>query len=182
MSTGAVSNLCFSLNPAPPVYLSLSSTNYFTNNSEIVISSIGKTNDDALVCHSDLSTCCSSRENPSGPMGMGEWRFPGGANIPISYMATPNDNYYKTRDTKLIRLHRRNNDMYTGTYCCVIPTSGGMETFCANLSEWESFGNTLVYNSNWLICMTDWFSFCSCTISYYNFHKRYITIHWWVLY
>ena len=43
---------------------------------------------------------------------------------------------YRTRDEAVIRLHRRGTIATpTGTYCCVIPTSEGERTFCANLGE-----------------------------------------------
>ena len=128
-----MNHVIFSLNPGPPVYLSLSYTNYFTNNSVIETSSIGETNEDALVCHTDLSTCCRGADNPSGPMGMGEWVFPNGTNVPRD--GSSNNDYFRTRDTKLIRLHQRNNNMTTGLYCCVIPIIGGERTFCASLGE-----------------------------------------------
>ena len=130
-----MNHVIFSLNPGPPVYLSLSSTNYFTNNSEIEISSIGETDDDALVCHTDLSTCCRGLDNTAGTGGMGEWRFPNGTNVPSNFAVSSNDNYFRTRDTRLIRLNHRNNGMITGTFCCVLPTSRGMESFCASLGE-----------------------------------------------
>ncbi len=40
----------------PPVYLSLSSTNYLSGLSEIPLSSVGEGS--GLVCHTDLAGCC----------------------------------------------------------------------------------------------------------------------------
>ena len=101
-----------------------------------MISSIGDTNDVALVCHTDLTTCCRASDTPIDVGSIGEWMFPDGTYVLGSIMAAPTDNYFRTRNEQLIRLHRRNNaNSPTGLYCCVIPTSGGMETFCANLGE-----------------------------------------------
>ena len=63
--------------------------------------------------------------------------FPNGTNILGSVMAAPTDDYFRSRNQQLIRLHRRNNaNSPTGLYCCVMPVnSGGMETFCAYLGE-----------------------------------------------
>ena len=101
-----------------------------------MISSIGDTNDVALVCHTDLTSCCRTSDTGTG-VPTGEWMFPDGTNVASSIMAAPTDNYFRTRNEQLIRLHRRNNATSpTGLYCCVIPVDGGgMETFCANLGE-----------------------------------------------
>ena len=130
------SNLLFLL--VPPVYLSLSGSNYFTSNSEIVISSIGDTNDVALVCHTDLATCCRASDDPNpGGVGRGDWMFPNGIVLLAATTVTSDTNViYRSRDTAVVRLHRRGTiTTPTGTYCCVIPTSGGERTFCANLGE-----------------------------------------------
>ena len=100
-----------------------------------MISSIGDTNDVALVCHTDLSTCCRASDTLTG-VPTGEWKYPNGTNVLGSKMAAPTDDYFRSRNKQLIRIHRRNNaNSPTGTYCCVIPTSGGERTFCANLGE-----------------------------------------------
>ena len=123
----------------PLVYLSLSGTNYLTSNPEIVISSIGDAKEDALVCHTDLATCCRADNDPTNPdrVGRGDWMFPNGTVLPAGTTVTSDTNVtYRTRDKAVIRLHRRGTiTTPTGTYCCMIPTSGGGRTFCANLGE-----------------------------------------------
>lgn len=116
------------ISATPPVYLSLSSTNYVTSNSEIEIGSIGESNDQALVCHTDLSTTAG-----------GEWLFPNGSFVPpLSNPSLSDSNtFLTTTNTSVVRLHAKGiTTSLTGTYCCVIHTSRGERTFCANLGEY----------------------------------------------
>ena len=108
-------------------------------NSQIDIDSIGESDEQALVCHTDSPVCCRGMDNPNGFTGSGEWLFPNGTTIVRSQDVTVSDTdlFYRSRDTQLIRLHRRGNiTMPTGTYCCIVPVaSGGDKTFCVELGE-----------------------------------------------
>ena len=114
-------------------FLSFQGTTYTTNNSNIVLTRIEITNDTSLTCHTDLTTCCRAVDKePSLNIGTGEWLFPDGTSV-VRQRVTGSRFYY-TRFHQAIRLYR-NNDTETplGTYCCRIPDSGVLKTFCANL-------------------------------------------------
>ncbi len=128
------------------VYLSLGSTPFTTNNTGILITSIG---DDAegglpsLTCHTDLTQCCRSIADNNGNEGLGQWTYPDGSVILGN--AKSQAGFYLVRNApRVIKLARRQNltttfSPPTGSYCCTIPTTKQNMTFCANLGEW--FGN-----------------------------------------
>ncbi len=120
-------------------YLSLGSTNITTNNTEIIITSIG---DDAegglpsLTCHTD--------NNDNGDLG--QWTDPDG-NVVLSNAISQANGYtlYIVRNApRVIKLARRRNltttfnfpFSRTGSYCCTIPTIQQYMSLCANLGEW----------------------------------------------
>ena len=123
------------------VYLSLGSINITTNNTEDLITDIGEDVPGGLpflTCHTDLTECC--RNSDTG--GRGEWYYPDGRMVPSQ---ATGESFYRVRNApQVVRLARR-HDIYrystytlspTGTYCCVIPTTGGEMTFCANIGEY----------------------------------------------
>ena len=126
-------------------YLSLGSTIITTNNSEVIITDIGE---DApiglpsLTCNTDLTTCCRNSDT-GGQGGRGEWYYPDGTAVKNNAdSVAADDSFYRVRNApQVIRLARRNsNNVHgllspTGSYCCVIPTTGGDMTFCANIGE-----------------------------------------------
>ena len=66
---------------------------------------------------------------------MGEWYYPDGRMVPNR---TAGEGFYRVRNApQVIRLASRANNPIspTGSYCCVIPTTGGEMTFCANIGE-----------------------------------------------
>ena len=125
------------------VYLSLGSTTITTNNTEVLITGLGEDvpgGSPSLTCHTDLTSCCrTSDNNMMGPLG-GEWYYPDGRMVPNS---AAGEGFYRIRNApQVARLARRIvapgvtlTMGPTGTYCCVIPTTGGEMTFCANLGE-----------------------------------------------
>ena len=136
--TGMMFRLCLSLICiVPSVYLSLGSTDYVVNNSQIDIKSIGESHDQVLVCHTNSTACCRGQDDPSTVTGSGEWLFPNGAAvIPIQHVTElDTDLFYRSRHQQLIRLHRRGDvSMPTGSYCCLIPVATrGEMTFCLDL-------------------------------------------------
>ncbi len=127
------------------VYLSLGSAgpNITTDNTEILITDIGE-EDDALprlTCHTDSPTCCRSIADNGGNGGLGQWTYPDGSMVLNNADSmTAGDGFYFNRvDPQVIHLNRRetNNRLSpTGSYCCTVPTNGGvMMTLCANLGE-----------------------------------------------
>ena len=99
----------------PPVYLSLSSTNYLSGLSEIPLSSLGKGS--GLVCHTDLAGCCEGNT--------GDWYYPNGS------VVTEDGALYVSGGQMSVSLMMSGTASAPGgVYCCVLPTSGGMSTAC----------------------------------------------------
>ncbi len=128
------------------VYLTLGSgpsITTSTNNVEIPITAIGEDGGlPSLTCHTDLTACCRSAVENNNMGGLGQWTYPNGSvllNNPNS-MTAGEEFYVLRNDAQLLRLSRRegNNPLTpTGSYCCTVPTTGGvMMTLCANLGEW----------------------------------------------
>lgn len=113
------------------VYLSLENRN-FANNTEFPISNITEDLSSRLTCHTDLTECCRAKD--TGTVAMGEWYYPSGRVIPKQDVG---DNFYRVRDApQLIRLSHRGGTLGpTGSYCCVIPTTEGEMTICANIGQ-----------------------------------------------
>ena len=118
-------------NPGQPVFLSLQGISYSTNNSNILVTGIGTSQESSLNCHTDSTTCCRDRDNPQG--GSGEWLFPNGTRITENSIV--GDRFYWVRNLQAVRLYRR-GDVQTplGSYCCRIPNRhGNVVSVCANL-------------------------------------------------
>ncbi len=99
----------------PPVYLSLSSTNYLSGLSEIPLSSVG--DGSGLVCHTNLAGCCEGNT--------GDWHYPNGS------VVMEDGALYISRGQMSVRLMMSGTATApAGVYCCVVPTSGGMDTAC----------------------------------------------------
>ena len=111
-----------------------------TNNTEILITDIGEGVPDgflSLTCHTDLTECCRNRET-GYQGGKGKWYYPNGTALKNNFAAiAAGEGFYFVRNApQVIRLCRReliNPLSPTGSYCCVIPTTGGEMTFCAKL-------------------------------------------------
>ena len=124
------------------VYLSLGSTIINTNDTVIFITDIGEDVPGglpSLTCHTDLTACCRNFDT-GGQGGRGEWYYPDGKVVlnNAGSMAA-GENFYRVRNVpQVIRLARRSNiNSYdpNGSYCCVVPTTGGEMTFCAHLGN-----------------------------------------------
>ena len=82
--------------------------------------------DAALLCTTDSDSCC----NGTGRLGYitigraGEFYFPDGTQVPISYNSLAR-NYYRNRIPGAIRLNRRSNGTITGRFRCEIPDASG---------------------------------------------------------
>ena len=114
-----------------------------TNNTEVLITDIGEDGPGglpSLTCHTDLTECCRNSDT-GGQGGRGEWYYPNGRIVPNS---AAGEGFYRVRNApQVARLARRvggSGVTYTlsptGSYCCVIPTTGGEMTFCANIGEY----------------------------------------------
>ena len=117
----------------PPVYLSLSSTNYLSGLSEVSLSSVGEGRGSSLVCHTDLASCC--RQLDSGVEdGLGEWHYPDGSAVGSS---REGDGLYVSRGQMSISLNHRGdgNSVFGGIYCCVVPTTEGVFDSCVKIGK-----------------------------------------------
>ena len=127
------------------VYLSLGSFNFITNNTEIPITRVGENIPGglpSLVCHTDLTECCRGIDT-GVEGGLGEWYYPDGRVVQKNSQSR--ENFYRVKNApQIVRLARRVNSPNlsrspNGSYCCVIPTTQGEMTFCANFIPSEYF-------------------------------------------
>ena len=109
----------------------LSSTNYTTNNSAVLLDEIGE-NSNPLVCRIDLSPCCRASRK-------GDWFYPNGTRVLYIYSENFGYLFHRSRDDEmrvfLWRLPGTLSPM--GSYCCqvLIPTVAQNESFCVFLSK-----------------------------------------------
>ena len=109
-------------------------SNSIRNNSNIWIGEIGEGDNGALFCVTDLIWCCRDADTPSKGGALGEWFYPNGSAVPISGSGY---DFYRSRGTGIVRLHRRNNTIsITGQFCCVVPDATFTNsTTCINIGE-----------------------------------------------
>ena len=107
----------------------------------ILIADIGNPDTDPdgppyLACHTDLTECCGNNDT-GGQGGRGEWYYPDGRMVQNNGMsANAGESFLRGRNLRTVNLLRRtelNPLSPTGSYCCVVPTTRGNRTFCANL-------------------------------------------------
>ena len=100
-------------------YVSFGSTGQsLADHSYVNLSTVGSANDnsDGVVCHSDLSTCCSSGQGPH----RGGWYFPNGTVLPFIGSSVP-IGYGNAAQIAVIR--RTTATGPTGIYRCDISTN-----------------------------------------------------------
>ena len=88
-----------------------------TNHSYVDLSTVGSAgyNSDSVVCHSDLSTCCSGYDG----VHRGDWYFPDGSVLPYPGISIP---IYEGRTAQIAVIHRTTATGPTGIYRCDIST------------------------------------------------------------
>ena len=96
----------------------------YPNNSVFLMTEIGEASM-ALLCVTNNTNCCQSNR-------MGEWFYPNNTQVPTSGARL---NFYRNRDSQVVRLNRRNNALSpTGKYHCeVVDASGTSQTLTANI-------------------------------------------------
>ena len=105
----------------PPVYFSLSGTNYLSSFSKIYLPSVGEGRGHSLVCHMN--------PNASGD-SQGNWYYPNGS------VVSDSGEWYVTRGDKVVSLNRMTSAQTPGgLYCCVVPTDDGTHTSCIVLGK-----------------------------------------------
>ena len=99
------------------VYFELNGKVYL-NNSVIPLSEVGE-NENALLCKTDLVTCCGTPPNR-----FGEFYYPDGATILIQ---NAGHGFYRNRGVQEVRLNRREGvTSPTGKFHCAVPDASGM--------------------------------------------------------
>ncbi len=108
------------------VPLSSSTMTIISNNTLLSLSTIGE-GVSALSCHTELTTCCRDRDNPTGE-ALGDWVGPDGDSL----SETSEEGFYVTREMSSVSLNLVEGSSVTaGSYCCQVPRSGGgMSTHC----------------------------------------------------
>ena len=88
----------------------------------------------ALICHTELTTCCRDQDNPTGE-ALGDWVGPHGNNLPEK----SDEGFYVTRDMSSISLNlAEGSNVAAGSYCCQIPWFGGkISTHCVRMVTGE---------------------------------------------
>ena len=86
-----------------------------TNNTVLLLESIGEREEEALICRTDLTGCCSN-------LSLGHWFYPNRSEVPAS--DSGNSIYRDRGDAGQVFLRRHNVLSPLGTYCCEVPTTG----------------------------------------------------------
>ena len=98
------------------IWFSLKNKTY-QNNSIVTVEDIGEGNH-ALLCITNLTTCCRSADDiPNGAKG--NWYFPNGCKVPGS---TVERNFFRDRGQRVVKLNHRGGGE-EGIYRCEIPDS-----------------------------------------------------------
>ena len=94
------------------VQFSLRNTTY-QNNSLVTLEDIGE-NDGAMLCITNLTTCCRIENRSS----LGQWFFPNGTSVPSS---GKQEDFHRTRGQMVVLMHRRRGGVDGIYYCEIIP-------------------------------------------------------------
>ena len=98
------------------VQFSLNFTTY-QNNSIVTLEDIGE-GDDALLCITNLTTCCLSEF-------FGRWSFPNGTVVPSS---GDQWDFHRTRDPMVVLMHRRRGGVEGIYYCEILDSMNVTQT------------------------------------------------------
>ena len=105
------------------------------SNSTILITDIGTSSPQHLVCTTDRDNCCEG----SSFDAVANWLFPDGGEVPHTSVAQT-FNFSRDRNKNgETNLYRANNDVMspTGRFCCrVLDATGTNHTPCVVISEW----------------------------------------------
>ena len=91
---------------------------YVPNNSYVDFNLVWEDNNTYVVCHTDLVTCCSSRQGQD----RGDWFFPNGSRLPFP-STDGSATIFEARTYRGAELRRLQNTLQiSGIYCCNIET------------------------------------------------------------
>ena len=108
----------------------------YGNNAPIFITNVGEADSEAVLCGTDLESCCT---------GQGEWIYPNGFTTATGNSLVrnrpSNDDIFRSRGDMVVRLHRMDNVVApTGQYCCEVATMDNPDidsTICIILSKFH---------------------------------------------
>ena len=102
----------------PGVYLTLNG-DFIPNHGYVVISDIGSTDDNALICNTNHINNIS---NPNGPSSRGDWHAPDGAIVGGDLGSDGVPGFDRNRGPMMVRLHRNTatGTPSEGIYYCVV--------------------------------------------------------------
>ena len=103
----------------------------YEDGDEISITDVGVADSAAVLCKTNLTTCCAVS---SGVSGQGDWIYPNGTEVGNRRSG---DDIFRTRGDMVVRLHRMDNVVVpTGQYCCEVATMDDLDArICITLSK-----------------------------------------------
>ena len=143
------------------------------NHAYVNLSLVGNHVNSSVQCHTDLSTCCSKRQDMDGSHHRGNW-FPPGSDSRLPSSGEANSNIYEAQDYKQVKIHRKNDaNMPSGIYRCDIPTNAVHHNIDNSL--WESVYVGL-YASGGILLLPFLLFFSSTSL-----FRRYYDTLWYVI-
>ena len=103
----------------------------YEDGAEISITAVGLADSAAVLCRTDLTTCCTLS---TGVSGQGDWIYPNGTEV---RNRRSSDDIFRSRGDMVVRLHRMDNVVApTGQYCCEVATMADINArICITLSK-----------------------------------------------
>ena len=90
-----------------------------SNHAFVNLTLVGSDSSNSVICHTDLSTCCSGAQGPH----RGDWYFPNGTRLPFPGQG----DIYENRLDQQVDLKRRNSaEEPSGIYRCDITTTSSL--------------------------------------------------------
>ena len=95
------------------MYVSLRGINY-SNNSLVTLTEIGDNMTTALICHTNITSCCKSLSSSA----LSNWKYPGRTIVKSRY---ENETFTRNRGKRTIFLYRKEDRLGpTGMYTCEV--------------------------------------------------------------
>jgi hypothetical protein len=136
-STGSFSGIGLSLHGA-----------VIANDSYVNVNDIGDQDHDALLCHTDKVSCCTSM---IGQQRAGEWYYPNGTTVGTigqSIYTGHTSYFFRSRLTQTVLLRRVNHPSERGKFCCEVPNAYNLiQSICVNVGM-LSQTHTYTYKTN----------------------------------
>ena len=123
--------------------------------------------EDALLCLTDLTSCCRPPYTDSlGQSALGNWFFPNGTRVPSSGSQW---DLHRTRGNMVVLLHRRRGGV-DGVYYCVVPDAMNVTQtiyigiYTASTGEWYTYTEI---NQDYIVWPR-----CKCKVLYTDVFAR----------